>query len=206
MLEVRNWKRAELDRVQWILRRLPERHLRYNRELSELLREEYLSSTEKTNLSAAGYYRTRRRSVALFNPAFWGPIRLGGKEVQALDFTLWSLIGFSLFTTLEAKKNWPSIMYPRFDRGSGARAALKVVDRELLPRELALHGGQLYLEPKLVSLDRSFAYCYASYGLAPENLVRSFPKAYDYLKIRIFAGREFRVKAARGALRLPIRA
>lgn len=192
MFEARNWNEAELAAVNQILGGFPERHVRYNEGLSQLVREDFLSTNEKTSLSAAGHYRTRSGSMVLYNPAFSDPIAVPGTKVRRLDFTLWALIGFSLFTTLEVRRNWAPIMYPRFDRGSGASPLLKVVDRELLNREMRLSGSELYLDPNLVSLDRSFAYCYACYALSPENLLRSFPNAYEYLKNRIFARREFR--------------
>ncbi len=196
MFEPRKWKRAELEMVNALLRHLPERHIRYNEGFAELVREDYLTGKDKTSLSAAGVYRTRGGSMILFHPAFWDPVALGATEIPAIHFTLLALVGYSLFTTLEVKKGWPPIMYPRYDRGPGARALVKIVDRELLPQELQLRGGELYMDPKLVSLDRSFAYCYACYVLAPENLLRSFPEAYQYLKTRIFAGREYRAQQA----------
>ena len=127
MFEPRKWKRDELEMVNGMLRHLPERHIRYNEGFAELVREDYLSGKDKTNLSAAGVYRTRGGSMILFNPAFWDPVALGTTEIPAIHFTLLAMVGYSLFTTLEVKKGWPPIMYPRFDRGPGARALVKMI-------------------------------------------------------------------------------
>jgi hypothetical protein len=196
MFTARTWKYSELRRIGWLLDRFPERHVRFNEGFSRLNREDYLTVRGAVHASAAGYYRTGTKSVVLFNPAFWGTISLGDREVRALDFSLWSLVGFSLFTTLEVRKTWPPIVYPGFDRGAGSRPELKLVDRERIRSELSLSGGRLCLDPQRVSLDRSFAYCYACYALVPDHLLRSLPEAYLHLKTCIFAGREFRPQRA----------
>ena len=188
MFHATTWKRWELDRLDDVLEGVPERHLRYNEALSEIARNDYLRARSRTSLSAAGCYRTRTRSVTVFNPAFWGLVALGDRELPVFDFTLRALVGFSLFATLEVRKHWPPIVYPRFDRGSGSSPVLKVVDAKLLSQELRLSQGRVDLNADRVSLDRAFAYCYAGYTLFPGSLQRSLPDAFHYLGTRVFAG------------------
>lgn len=197
MFEQRNWKSKELSQLQHLLQFFPERHTTYNGSLRALVREDYLERKGVVYQSVAGLYRPAGGEATLFNPAFWDPFVLGDQEIPALDFVLLTLIGFSLFPELEVKKNWPPVMYPAFDRGDGAHPQVKILDRQRLPEEIQFKKGQLELNPKLVSLDRCFAYCYACYAFTPEPLLRSFPEAYHFLKDRIFAGLEYRGEKGR---------
>lgn len=195
MLEEKNWKVSELEIIKEILGFLPERHTTFSEVIKALVREDYLSRAGKSYLSVAGMYRVSTGSIVLYNPAFGGLLKLGEVEVPILDFTLVTLVGFSLFTHLQVKKFWAALMYPQFNKGRGATPRIKLVDTEMIREEIDYRGNVLYLNPANVSLDRSFALAYTSFLIAPDPLLRAFPDAYHFLKKTVFAGHDYRDKA-----------
>ena len=196
MIEEKKWKRDEMAMLDQVLGYLPERHTKHNTAITQWVREDYLTGETKASLSAGGLYRVTNGSAYLYNPAVGGNFELGNLEIPRFDFTVVTLIGFSLFLHPYGKKLSAAYLYPKFDKGQGTSPKLKILDTELILRQLDYRSGNLYLDEKLVSLDQAFALCYTSYLVAPEYLLKSFPDVYQELKTTIFDGREYRKKGS----------
>lgn len=174
-----------LDRIEAILKLLPETHTTFNEFFSEITIKPLLTYQSSIYDSVFGLYRTQENSLLLFTQALTEKSRLSFGN--SFEFTLLALIGQSLWMRNDVKIFWGKSFYPQFDKGAGTSSLVKMIEQTRLAEQIKFHNQSIVLNPQHVSLDESFAFLYACYVIDPQSIVAHYPTAWSFFNNILFA-------------------